>query len=100
MLRFAVLWRKRSLGTASEKGDRWVERILSLSQTCRIQKRLTYAELVNALEAYFNGTQPEIEWVQKLDPKGCVRLRPWNWTSWLAWPPIFRPSFWGWPSFC
>jgi len=26
MLRFAVLWRKRSLGTVSEKGDRWIER--------------------------------------------------------------------------
>jgi transposase len=29
-LRFGVLWRKRSLGTQSEKGNRWVERILSL----------------------------------------------------------------------
>src|SRR5215831_12616997 len=27
-LRCGVLWRKRSLGTASEKGNRWVERIL------------------------------------------------------------------------
>jgi transposase len=27
-LRFGVLWRKRSLGTASDKGNRWVERIL------------------------------------------------------------------------
>ena len=30
MLRFEVLWRKRSLGTASEHGDRWVERVLTL----------------------------------------------------------------------
>lgn len=30
MLRFAVLWRKRSLGTRNEAGERWVERILSL----------------------------------------------------------------------
>jgi transposase len=28
-LRFGVLWRKRSHGTQSEKGNRWVERILS-----------------------------------------------------------------------
>ena len=34
-LRFSVLWRKRSLGTASDKGNRWVERILSLKETCR-----------------------------------------------------------------
>jgi hypothetical protein len=29
VLRFGVLWRKRSLGTASTKGNHWVERILS-----------------------------------------------------------------------
>ena len=32
-LRFGVQWRKRSLGTASTKGNRWVERILSLKET-------------------------------------------------------------------
>ena len=30
LLRFAVLLRKVSFGTANEKGDRWTERILSL----------------------------------------------------------------------
>ena len=29
-LRFAVLWRKMSLGTQSEKGERWIERVASL----------------------------------------------------------------------
>ena len=37
-LRFAVLWRKRSFGTRGEKGNRFVERILSLRQTCRLPK--------------------------------------------------------------
>ena len=41
-LRFGVTWRKRSLGTASDKGNRWVERILSLKETCRLQTRPTY----------------------------------------------------------
>ncbi len=36
-IRFGVLWRKRSHGTQSDKGDRWVERILSLKETCRIR---------------------------------------------------------------
>ncbi len=70
MLRFAVLWRKRSFGTASEKGDRWVERILSLRQTCRIQKRPTYQELVNAIDAYFNRSRPDTEWIYKLGRRG------------------------------
>jgi hypothetical protein len=39
ILRFGVLWRKRSQGTASEKGNRWVERILFVRQTCRLQSR-------------------------------------------------------------
>jgi transposase len=34
LLRFAVLWRKASFGTVSEKGGRFAERILSLRQTC------------------------------------------------------------------
>ena len=36
-IRFGVLWRKRSNGTQSDKGDRWVERILSLKQTCKLK---------------------------------------------------------------
>jgi transposase len=48
-LRFGVLWRKRSQGTDSEKGDRWVERVLSLKQTCRIRGQATYPILVDAV---------------------------------------------------
>ena len=40
--RFGVLWRKRSQGTCSEKGNRWVERVLSLRHTCRIRGRPTF----------------------------------------------------------
>src|SRR5713101_3552889 len=39
-LRFGVLWRKRSQGTASVKGNRWVERILSLKETCFLLRPL------------------------------------------------------------
>src|SRR6201982_151817 len=51
-LRFGVLWRKRSLGTASDKGNRWVERILSLRETCRLQARSTYTVCVEALTRF------------------------------------------------
>jgi len=44
-LRFGVLWRKRSHGTARTKGNRWVERILSLKETCRLLTRATYPVL-------------------------------------------------------
>ncbi|VBB44962.1 transposase [uncultured Desulfatiglans sp.] len=63
MLRFAVLWRKSSQGTSSEKGNRWVERILSLKQTCRLQKKTTFPVLVDALHAYFRGQEPDLAWI-------------------------------------
>jgi transposase len=62
-LRFGVLWRKRSLGTASEKGNRWVERILSLKETCRLHARATYTVLVDAITSFFSGQQPDLSWI-------------------------------------
>jgi transposase len=62
-LRFGVLWRKRSLGTASDKGNRWVERILSLKETCRLHARATYAVLVDAVRSFFHGHQPDLSWI-------------------------------------
>ena len=63
-LRFAVLWRKRSFGTRVEKGNRFVERILSLRQTCRIQGRRTFPILVDAMRAFVVGIRPTIHWIQ------------------------------------
>ncbi len=62
-LRFGVLWRKRSQGTQSHRGNRWVERILSVRQTCRIRAKATYPVLVEAVEAYFKGRQPDLAWI-------------------------------------
>jgi transposase len=62
-LRFGVLWRKRSLGTASTKGNCWVERILSLKETCRLHTRTTYAVLVDAVTSFFHGQQPDLSWI-------------------------------------
>ena len=62
-LRFAVLWRKRSNGTQSDKGNRWVERILSLKQTCRMRALPVFPILVNAIDAYFKDQTPDLQWV-------------------------------------
>jgi transposase len=62
-LRCGVLWRKRSLGTASKKGNRWVERILSLRETCRLQAQSTYAVLVEAMASFFQGRPPDLSWL-------------------------------------
>jgi len=65
MLRFAVCWRKRSLGTESEKGNRWVERILSLRHTCRLNSKRSFPVLVEAVDSYFKGKQPDLTWITK-----------------------------------
>ena len=63
ILRFAVLWRKRSQGTCSENGDGWVERILSLRQTCRLRSKQTFPVLVDAMTAYFKEQSPDLAWI-------------------------------------
>lgn len=62
-LRFAVIWRKRSNGTQSDKGNRWVERILSLKQTCRMRALPVFPILVNAIDVYFKDQTPDLQWV-------------------------------------
>jgi transposase len=62
-LRFAVLLRKRSHGTASDKGNRWVERSLSLRQTCRQLGQSTFTVLVDAITSFFHGHQPNLSWL-------------------------------------
>jgi transposase len=62
-LRCGVLWRKRSLGTASDKGNRWVERILSLRETCRLRAKSTYTVLVEAMTSLFQGQPPDLSWI-------------------------------------
>jgi transposase len=65
-LRYAVLWRKRSFGTRVEKGDRFVERILSVRQTCRLQGKRVYPFLVDAIHAFLHGTEPNLTWIHDL----------------------------------
>ena len=62
-LRFGALRRKRSNGTQSEKGNRWVERILSFKQTCRIKKTATFPMLVDIIKCYFKEQKPDLSWV-------------------------------------
>jgi transposase len=62
-LRFGVLWRKRSLGTQSEKGNRWVERILSFKETCRLKAKATFPVLVECVTSYFHKSQPDLSWI-------------------------------------
>jgi transposase len=62
-LRFAVLWRKVMQGTYNAKGDRWVERILSVRETCRLRGMPTFPVLVDAVTSHFHGQRPDVSWI-------------------------------------
>jgi transposase len=62
-LRFAVLWRKLMQGTYNAKGGRWVERILSVRETCRLRGIPTFPILVEAVTRFFNGRHPDVSWL-------------------------------------
>ena len=51
-LRHAVIWRKLSFGTQSAGGSRFVERMLSVIETSRQQKRDVFAWTVDAVKAH------------------------------------------------
>jgi transposase len=55
VVRQAVLWRKGSFGTQSERGARYVERILTVCATCRLQGQSTIEYLREACRCHLNG---------------------------------------------
>lgn len=54
-LRHAVIWRKLSFGTQSAAGSRFVERMLTVVETCRRQHRNAFAWLTDAVRANLAG---------------------------------------------
>jgi transposase len=51
-LRGAVIYRKLSLGSQSERGEQRIARLLSAHTTCRLQRRSFHAYLIDALGAH------------------------------------------------
>jgi transposase len=54
-LRHPLIWRRSSHGTPSDLGSRFVERILTVVETCRQQQRPVFDFLRDALMAYRTG---------------------------------------------
>jgi transposase len=55
IVRQGVLWRKGSFGTQSERGGRYVERILTVCATCRLQGRSVIEYLREVCHCHLNG---------------------------------------------
>lgn len=58
IVRHGVLWRKRSFGTDSYSGSRFVERILTVVTTLRLQKRNVLDYMTAACQARLRGEPP------------------------------------------
>ena len=60
-LRSFVIWRKTSFGTQSARGSRYVERIMTVVGSCRLQGRHLLDFLTQAIQAHWgNGTVPSL----------------------------------------
>lgn len=57
-LRHPVVWRRSSFGTWSDRGSRFVERMLTVVATLRQQARGVLAWLTQAVEAHHHGARP------------------------------------------
>jgi len=55
IVRQGVLWRKGSFGTQSERGARYVERILTVCATCRLQGQSVIKYLRDASRCHLSG---------------------------------------------
>ena len=73
VIRFYVMWRKLSYGTQSERGDRFVERVLTTTATCRLQGRDSLAFMTDAVSAYLKG-EPAPSLLPKLDESTPIKL--------------------------
>jgi hypothetical protein len=61
---------REALGLSSDQPERkivpiplWVERILSLRETCRLRGIPTFPVLVEAVTCSFNGQPPDVSWI-------------------------------------
>ncbi len=70
-LRFAVIWRRISGGTDSQRGSRFVERTLSVVATCRQQGLNVLEYLTSCFEAEHDG-QPIPSLMPTIQPKSKV----------------------------
>lgn len=55
LIRFYVLWRKSSFGTQSERGNLFVERMMTVTTTCKLQNRNRYDYITAAVAAHLKN---------------------------------------------
>ena len=54
-LRSFVLWRKRSFGSQSDRGERFAERVMTVAETARKQGKAVLRFMTDSVTAHLNG---------------------------------------------
>ncbi|MCP5043427.1 MAG: IS66 family transposase [bacterium] len=57
-LRSFVLWRRRSFGSQSERGERFAERLMTVAHTARKQGKAVFEFIAQSVTAQLDGTTP------------------------------------------
>lgn len=65
-IRSAVCQRKISIGSAAKKGERYIERTLSLRKTCALNGVSYFSCLMDAIRCYRENAKPNLLWIHKL----------------------------------
>ena len=65
LVRTAVCTRKISIGSAAEKGERWIERSLSLRKTCALNGKSFFNVMVDAIASKTRNGRPNLYWIRK-----------------------------------
>ena len=55
LVRAFVLWRKKTFGSRSERGDRFAERVMTVVETCRKSDRHVLTFLRDTIDASLRG---------------------------------------------
>lgn len=56
-LRFGVIWRKLSYGTQSERGERFVERVMTVAMTLKLRAKNSFEYFTECFKALIRGGQ-------------------------------------------
>jgi transposase len=71
-------WRQGSHGSASDTGNRWGERPVSLRHTGRQRGQSTCGVLVDAVTSLFCGRQPALSWLYEKSPSSLPPVNAYN----------------------
>jgi transposase len=69
VLRKIVIWRKVCFGTWSESGTRYLERVMTVVATCRLQEQSVFGFLRDAMQAHFDRSKaPSLLPIKIIEP--------------------------------